>query len=79
MGTKAENSSFLKKLAENIKQVQDAREPEADSANEVCFLFKLSEEIDDALIFIKSSRFCEGLKLKSSLLQYYYGMHNIWN
>ena len=35
LGPKAENSSFLKKLAENIKQVQDAREPESESTNEV--------------------------------------------
>jgi len=34
LGSKAENSSFLRKLTENIKQVQDARDPENESANE---------------------------------------------
>lgn len=38
LGAKAENSSFLKKLAENIKQVKDAREPDNESANEVRLL-----------------------------------------
>ena len=35
LGTKAENSSFLRKLTENIKQVKDAQDPDDDAANEV--------------------------------------------
>ena len=44
LGSKAENSSFLRKLTENIKQVQDARDPENESANEVWLFFKLFPE-----------------------------------
>ena len=35
LGTKAENSSFLRKLTENIKQVKDAQDPDDDATNEV--------------------------------------------
>ncbi|XP_065058072.1 sister chromatid cohesion protein PDS5 homolog B-like isoform X1 [Rhopilema esculentum] len=38
LGSKAENSSFLKKLAENIKQVQDAEDPDNDVSNEKLYV-----------------------------------------